>query len=364
MKIVFIGGRDIHQLGGIENYMYNLASQLVTHGHEPIVYCESDRNETEWINGFKVIHQKSIGGRYLCKIILSYKSTIKSLLNRSGDVFHYNAWPPSLASWLPRLCGKKAILQGHGLEWKRTKYSPGQQRLMKFMERFTALMHKNLIMVSREQSEYFLSQYKRTCVTIHTAVNLPSNSVMSDILSRFNLENEGYYLYLGRLVQDKNPDYLIKAYLQSGINNRKLVIAGNNTADKKYVDYLHNLAKGNPNIIFTDAVYGADKDMLISSCFAFCIPSTLEGLPITLLEAMSYKKICLASDIPANQEALGKSGVWCKAEDTNDLADKMKYIAANLPEIEWQKEYNYQRVVANFTWGNVAQQYCKYISSI
>ena len=66
MKIAFIGGRDIHLLGGIENYMYNLASNLAAMGHEPIVYCESDRNATEWINGFKVVHRKSVGGRLLC----------------------------------------------------------------------------------------------------------------------------------------------------------------------------------------------------------------------------------------------------------------------------------------------------------
>ena len=33
MKIAFIGGRDIHKLGGIENYMYNLATELVKLGH-------------------------------------------------------------------------------------------------------------------------------------------------------------------------------------------------------------------------------------------------------------------------------------------------------------------------------------------
>lgn len=99
MKIAFIGGRDIHKLGGIENYMYNLATELVKLGHEPVVYCESDRNEKELVNGFCVIHQKSIGGRFLCKILLSYKATIGSIFSRQHfDVYHYNAWPPSLAS--------------------------------------------------------------------------------------------------------------------------------------------------------------------------------------------------------------------------------------------------------------------------
>ena len=155
MKIAFIGGRDIHKLGGIENYMYNLATELVKLGHEPVVYCESDRNEKELVNGFCVIHQKSIGGRFLCKILLSYKATIGSIFSRQHfDVYHYNAWPPSLASWIPRLCGKIAILQGHGLEWKRTKYSPIQQRIMKFMEWVTAKMNNHYCPVKAGKSVF------------------------------------------------------------------------------------------------------------------------------------------------------------------------------------------------------------------
>lgn len=362
MKIAFIGGRDIHKLGGIENYMYNLATKLVEFGHEPIVYCESNRNYIEWINGFKVVHHRSVGGRFFCKIILSYKSTIQSIFSKDkADIYHYNAWPPSLASWIPRLFGRKAILQGHGLEWKRTKYSSAQQKVMRFMEMITAKMHKNIIMVSQEQTDYFFASYNKKCITIPTAVNMPSDSINSDITSNLGLNNYGYFLYLGRLVQDKNPDYLVKAYIKSGINNIKLVIAGSNDANKGYVEYLHNLAADNPNIIFTGAVYGVDKEMLLKHCFAFCIPSTLEGLPITLLEAMSYKKLCLASDIAANREALGDSGVWCGYENTDDLSEKLCYIIDNCSELEWQKEYNYNRINEAFTWDTVSKQYEQYI---
>jgi len=79
MKIIFIGGRDIHTIGGIESYMYNLATSLKEKGYEPVVFCESDRNEVEYVNGFKVVHNKSIGGRYLCKILLGHKATAYAL---------------------------------------------------------------------------------------------------------------------------------------------------------------------------------------------------------------------------------------------------------------------------------------------
>ena len=160
MKIIFIGGRDIHQLGGIESYMYNLATCLKNKGHEPVVFCESNRNEVEYVNGFKVVHNKSIGGRYLCKILLSYQSTLYALLKeRDALLYHYNAWPPTMASWLAAIFGKIIIYQSHGLEWKRTKYTFWQQKIMKFMEWLTVKSMKNITAVSQEQTDFFLTQY-------------------------------------------------------------------------------------------------------------------------------------------------------------------------------------------------------------
>lgn len=364
MKVIFIGGRDIQKLGGIENYMLNLATNLVVKGYDAVVFCESDRNEIEYINGFKVIYQKSIGGRFLCKILLSYKATIRALLQeKDAVVFHYNAWPPSLASWLAVLCGKKVVLQGHGLEWKRTKYTPFQRKIMKMMEGITARLHRNILMVSQEQTDFFRTEYNKKCITIPTAVNLPGENSGKDkkILLKFNIKSNNYFLFLGRLVQDKNPDVLIKAFIRAGITDKLLVIAGDNPSNIAYVNSLHSLAKANSNIIFTGAVYGEDKEALLKECLAFCIPSTLEGLPITLLEAMSYKRICIASDIPACHEALGESGVWVRPEDVNDLSEKLLYVIENAESLEKEGSINYTRICEKFTWAKVVEQYVHYV---
>ena len=366
MKIAFIGGRDIKTLGGIENYVYNLATHLVKLGHEPIVYCESNRNAIEEVNGFKVIYHKSFGGRFLCKILLSLKSTIDALTKEENvELFHYNAWPPSLWSWIPRMVGRKALLEGHGFEWKRTKYSPFQQKIMHLMEWLTAKMHKNILVVSDEQRDYFASHYSRSCVTIPTAVNMPDNNdVDSDILSRYKVEQGRYFLYLGRLVQDKNPDYLIKAFQKANTTDYKLVIAGSNDQQPEYVEYLHKLAQSDSNIIFTGAVYGADKNTLLRHSAAFCIPSTIEGLAITLLEAMSYGLVCIASDIPSNREGLSNNGIWVTAEDVDSLAKKIEYVISNTDALSHIKELNRRRVEQNFTWDIIAQRYVEYITNV
>mgnify|MGYP000074289323 len=135
MKIVFIGGRDIHLIGGIESYMYNLASTLVRFGHHPIVFCESNRNMIRFENGIKVVYQKGPRSNLICKPLLGLIATVRALVTeRHISVIHYNAWPPSLACWIPRLFGVRSLMQGHGLEWQRTKYSGRQQKIMKLME--------------------------------------------------------------------------------------------------------------------------------------------------------------------------------------------------------------------------------------
>ncbi len=366
MKIVFIGGRDIHLIGGIESYMAHISTELYKLGHEVIVYCESNRNETVVWNGVKVIHQKGIKSHFLCKPWLSLKATVRTLLKEKNvSIIHYNAWPPSLWCWLANLFGVKSLMQGHGLEWQRSKYSPKQQKIMKFMEKVTAYMNRNLIMCSDGQTKYFLEKYNRNAVTIPTAVVLPDVSGSeSDIMQRYNLVPKKYFLFMGRLVQDKNPDYLIRAYKKCKDYGYKLVIAGSGIGGKKYVESLHELASDNENIIFTGAVHGADKDCLLRNAYTFCIPSTIEGLSIVLLEAMSYKLPVIASDIDANRELLGNDAVYVRPENTDDLINAIHYCIENKGTINEYCAVNYNKVAENYTWDKVAEKYVKYLYRI
>lgn len=354
-------------LGGIENYMLNLASQLVDMGHDPIVFCESDHNGEERVNGFRVIYMKGPKSNLVCKPWVSLKATMKCVLSiRHVDFIHYNAWPPSLCSPLARLSGIRSLMQGHGLEWQRSKYSPTAQKVMRFMEWLTAHLNRNLIMCSDDQTRYFRQHYGREAVTIPTAINLPDfeKCPTSGILERNGLEKGRFFLFLARLVQDKNPNDLISAFNKAKIKGYKLVIAGNNPSNEEYVRHLHALAQGNPDIVFTGAVYGDDKEMLLRNAFAFCIPSTIEGLSISLLEAMSYRLPVIASDIPANREVLEEDkAVWVRPENVEDLVSAFQRIVSNAYALNEIIEYNYNKVKDNYTWDKVAMKYLATVKS-
>lgn len=365
MKIVFIGGRDIHILGGIENYTLNLATELVKLGHTPVVYCESDQNGKEIVNGFEVRYVKGPKSNLVCKPYVSLRATLKTVLKEKDvDFIHYNAWPPSLWSWMPKLAGIPSLMEGHGLEWQRSKYSLRQQRILRLMEKLTAGTNKHLVMCSQDQVDYFKATYGKTATCIPGAVNLPSAEAGSgsDALKRFGLTANKYFLFMGRLVQDKNPDYLIRAFAKARLDGYKLVIAGDNAAMPEYVQSLHKITD-NPNVIFTGAVYGEDKAALLRNAFAFCLPSTIEGLSIVLMEAISYRLPVIASDIKANRELLGDNALYVRPENEGDL---VAALAKSLNNSDFPRfvEANYKMLEADYTWPTIAKKYVDYLKSI
>lgn len=368
MKIVFIGGRDIHKIGGIENYMYNLSSHLIKEGHTPIVFCESDQNGEEIFEGIKVIYIKGPKNGLLCKPYVGLIATIKAIyLIKDITLIHYNAWPPSLWSFIPRILGIPSLMQGHGFEWKRTKYTRFQQRIMKFMERITAKTNQHLIMCSQEQTEYFKKYYHRSPTTIPTAINLPnpSSDVSTEYLKRYGIIPKKYFLFLARLVKDKNPDYLIQAFSDIHQTDFQLVIAGDNPSDTNYINYLKNLAKDNPKIIFTGAVYGKDKEALLKYAYTFCIPSTIEGLSISLLEAMSYKIPIIASNIKANKEVLDPDcAIWLTPENLETTRKAFIECIHSIGNFSNMTERNYNKIKNSYTWEHVTRKYLTYIKSI
>lgn len=367
MKIVFIGGRGIHILGGIENYMLNLTRELTKLGHECVVWCESDHREVEMLDGVTVIYHPGPKSNLICKPWCGLKATLRTVLGqRDVDFIHYNAWPPSLWCWIPRLFGIASCMEGHGLEWQRSKYSTKAQKVMKGMERFTASLNQHLTMCSEGQVRYFREEYGKEAVCIPGAVCLPdlSRENDSDVLERFSLTSKKYFLFMGRLVQDKNPDYLIRAFMKAKKDGYKLVIAGSNDAMPDYVDKLHKIASGSEDVVFTGAVYDKDKAKLLQHAYCFCLPSTIEGLSIVMMEAASYHLPVIASDIDANREFLDGDAVYVRPENEEDLIHAIEYAITHPEELDRQQMVNYKKVVDHYTWDKVALKYIDYLHSI
>jgi len=364
MKIIYIASRSIENIGGIETYMKSLCPLIAEDGHEVVLYTEGGFFKKEKYKNVNIIKLPSIKSKLLNKIILGIIATLHSVLfNRNVDVYHYNANASALFSFLPKVLNKKVVFQGHGLEWKRAKWSKVSQFLIKKLDDFVISINNNITMVSQEQSDYIYEYYNKKSTTITSGVNINNNIYNKTILEKFDLTQNDYILYLGRLVQEKKADVLIDAYMNTNTNT-KLVIAGDDPNEKDYIKSLKEKAINNKNIIFTNAVYNDDKEALLQNCKIFCIPSELEGLPITLLEAMSYKKICIASDIAANKEALGEAGIFFEVNNTKNLTNKINETISNYKNLESLQEKAYDRIESFFTWDKIAKQFINYYKSI
>ena len=218
-------------------------------------------------------------------------------------------------------------------------------------------------MVSQEQTDYFLEHYGRKCTTITCAVAMPEEPKESDFLKRYGLQGNDYFLYMGRLVQDKNPVYLIMGFIGAGLKDMKLVLCGGADGNDKYEKYLKSLTS-DKSVVFTGPIFGADKDAAFRNCYAFCIPSTMEGLPMSLLEAMSYGKVAIASDIPACHEALDNAGIYVPYEDSDALTKAIKDLESNYEDNQWRGDSNRERARVVFSWENTTRKYLQFISAI
>lgn len=160
---------------------------------------------------------------------------------------------------------------------------------------------------------------------------------------------------LARIVPEKGLHYLIDAYNQLK-TDKKLVIAGGASHTNDYYKEIQEKVKDNKNIIMTGFVQGEELEELYSNCFLYCLPSDIEGMPISLLEAMSYGKNCLVSDIEENTQVCGEYGHTFKKGDVQDLKEKLdsllkedKLIDANILKNYVIEEYNWDDIVNETT---------------
>jgi glycosyltransferase involved in cell wall biosynthesis len=367
LKIAFISSRSLYGSGGIENFMGNLLPGLVKLGHEVILYEVSNRRGIYDFKGVQVYLIKSIENLYLNKFITSLKATYHVIRNhRDIDLIHYNSVPCGLLVLFPILFNIKTIYQGHGFEWKRAKWKKWQRKFIKYADDLTIRLNNNITMVSQEQSNYVIEKFNKRSMTITPGVSISNKKkITSSILDKYKLQKNKYLLSLGRVVPEKKIEVIVDAFINIGyVHDIKLVIAGDDSFSRDYFKQIQQKSN-NSNIIFTGGIFGDDKEYLLQNCLTFVMSSELEGLPITLLEAMSYQKRCVASNIAGCKEALGEGYKFLfPVNDTKKLTSILEKVIKDNNDFEDIGKQNFERVVRLFTWENSIGKYDMFAKQI
>jgi glycosyltransferase involved in cell wall biosynthesis len=230
--------------------------------------------------------------------------------------------------WIPKLFGKRCVATIHGLDHQREKWGIFAGTYLRLGERCAVKYADEIIVLSKNMQKYFLNKYKRETRYIPNGVNPPNIRKPNLIRQKYHLEKDSYILFLGRVVPEKGLRYLIQAFKMVK-TDKKLVIAGGSSDTTKFYHEIKNLAAADDRIVFTGFVEGAELEELYSNSFVYVLPSDVEGMPLSLLEALSYGNCCLISDIPECAEVVENRGVMFRKSDVSDLQKKLQKLCDN-----------------------------------
>ncbi|MCC8073263.1 MAG: glycosyltransferase family 4 protein [Clostridiales bacterium] len=368
MKIAMFGHKRIpSREGGVEIVVEELSTLLVQKGHSVTVYNRKGHHvagkefeSNTKLNNYKGIKLKSVftfENSKLNAIVYSILAGFRTAFGRY-DVVHIHAEGPASVCLLPKLFGKRVIVTIHGLDWQRSKWGGFATKFLKFGEKTAAKYADEVIVLSKNVQNYFAENYNRKTVYIPNGVTKPIVKNANLISEKFSLNKNGYILYLGRIVPEKGLHYLIEAY-SAVKTDKKLVIAGGTSHTDDYVTEVKKLANDNQNIIFTGFVQGELLEELYSNALIYCLPSDLEGMPLSLLEAMSYGNCCLTSDIAECTEVCEDKAVYFKKGDVDDLKLKLQALLNDNEKINSYKNTATQFICDKFSWDYVVNETLK-----
>lgn len=361
MKIALIGQKGLPAHGGgIETHVDHLAKGLVKNGEQVFAYTRpwyTPRYSSTY-EGVNLISLTSINTKHLDAISHSFFASVHALF-QNFHVIHYHGVGPALCSWIPRVFkpSVKIVTTFHCIDRKHQKWGVIARMALRLGEWFAVKFAHKTIVVSKTLKLYCQQAYEADTVYIPNGVESQEQVSHNIIEKELGLKKDSYILFLSRLVRHKGAHLLIKAY-QKLNTNKKLVIAGGSAFTDDYVAEVKLLANGNPNIIFTEVKAHTDLwRELYSNAYLFVLPSETEGLPIVVLEAMSFENTVLGSDIPEIAEVVGENeyGFLFKNKSVRDLKEKLEYLLAHPKLVKETGQLASQLVAKEYNWKNIVK---------
>ena len=362
-KIAMLGHKRIpSREGGVEIVVEELSVRMVKMGYHVTCYNrrghhisgkQFDAENSNQYKGVKLKSVPTINCKGLAAMTSSFFAAVFAAFGKY-DVVHFHAEGPAFMCWLPKIFRKKVIVTIHGLDHRRAKWGKLASAYIMLGEKNAVRFADEIIVLSESVRQYFKDTYGRETKFIPNGVNRPKVVEAKEITERWGIEKDSYFLFLGRIVPEKGLKYLIQAFKKVK-TDKKLVIAGGSSDTDTFMMELEEMSKDDDRIVFTGFVQGRSLEELYSNAYVYILPSDLEGMPLSLLEGMSYGNCCVTSDISECAEVIEDKAVMFKKGNTEDLRDKLQMLCDN-PNITVRykneagdfifKKYNWDDVVA------------------
>ena len=367
LRIAVFGQKRLSREGGVEIVVKELCTRMAQQGCQVTCYNRSGHHvsgaEYDDIDNtnYEGIRQKcvpTIEKKGLAAVSSSFFAALYSAFGKY-DVVHIHAEGPAFFCWIPKLFGKRVVNTIHGLDWDREKWRGSiASKFIRGGEKNAVKYADEIIVLSKGVRDYFKETYGRKTHFIPNGVNRPQIREANLITDKFGLKKDSYILFLGRLVPEKGIRYLVEAF-KNVRTDKKLVIAGGSSDTDSFMEELKELAKDDDRILFTGFVQGAMLDELYSNAYIYTLPSDLEGMPLSLLEAMSYGNCCLVSDIPECAEVVEDKALIFKKSDVQNLQEKLQDACDHPEKVDAHKEQAADFICKKYNWDEVAEETMK-----
>mgnify|MGYP000720144062 CR=1 FL=1 len=367
LAISMFGQKRLSREGGIEIVVKELSTRMAQMGNQVTCYNRSghhvsgnefDAAEKQEYAGIRQKYVPTIEKKGLAAVSASFFAGLCSAFG-NYHVVHIHAEGPAFFSFLPKMFGKRVIITVHGIDWQREKWKSGfGSKFIRRGEKNAVKYADEIIVLSAGVQEYFEKTYGRKTRFIPNGVNRPEIQKPELITEKYGLTKDSYILFLGRLVPEKGLRYLIEAYKQTK-TDKKLVIAGGSSDTDSFMKEIKELAKDDERILFTGFVQGKMLDELYSNAYIYTLPSDLEGMPLSLLEAMSYGNCCLTSDIPECTEVVEDKALIFKKSDVDDLKNCLQDACDHQEKVWELKKQAADFICEKYNWDDVVEETMK-----
>ncbi|MGX8699055.1 MAG: glycosyltransferase family 4 protein [bacterium] len=362
LNIAMFGHKRIpSREGGIEIVVAELSERMAALGHRVTCYnrgghhvsgAEFDDFDADIYHGVRLKKVWTVDRRGLAAMTASFTAAFCAAFGKY-DVVHVHAEGPSFMCWLPRLFGKRVIVTIHGLDWQRSKWGKFASWYIRSGEKNAVKYADEIIVLSPGVQKYFKDTYGRETVFIPNGVVRPERREAAAITERWGLRKDEYVLFLGRLVPEKGVHYLIEAW-KNVSTEKKLVIAGGSSDTMDYMNTLK--AAAGENVLFTGFQQGQVLEELYSNAYLYVLPSDLEGMPLSLLEAMSYGNCCLVSNIEECAGVVEDHGVTFERGNVAALNAQLRELLDNPALVQQYKDTASSFICGKYSWDDVVKR--------
>jgi glycosyltransferase involved in cell wall biosynthesis len=355
MKIAIMGIRGIPaNYGGFETFAEELAPRLVKMGHDVTVYGRSNiiDYDQEYYKGVRIKVLPTISHKYLDTVVHTLVCALNSFFVPYDIVFVCNS-ANSVFTILPRLWGKRVVINVDGMEWKRQKWNWAGKTFYKVSEFLATILPNHIVTDAIDVQKYYEKRYKKTSTLISYGAP-EEKSTTTDVLDQFGLKSGDYVLYVSRMEPENNAHRVVRAF-EKVHTEKKLVMVGDAPYSHNYIANLKNTKDA--RIIFTGYVFGEGYRELQSNAYCYVQATEVGGTHPALVEGMGYGNCILANDVPEHREVLDETGIYFSPTDDEDLCSKLQMLLDNPNIVQQRQRIVLERVRARYSWDRVAEQY-------